>query len=415
MNRIILIGNGFDLAHGYETGYKNFIDDFWRDKFSEYTDPDNPIFDNEFFNFQLINFDYEGKLNSYLSLIKGLETGKVSGEFKNEILKTISEIDHIDKWVDIENEYYNHLKSTINHKYWKKEVKKINAWFKAISDELIKYLEKVSSNSELIDTITKEKISSKMYSKLDFNDCSSTYFNKRLRLEVEKFQTNLRRKKNNSSSSVKLSELDERLFTHLNGDDPKSFSKKIRELMLSVDARAYFDLSIREVLFLNFNYTNTHTNYKNNQLANRDNSQTLSISIHGALNNKIKNPIIFGFGDELDENYKTIENLNDNHYLENIKSIKYLETENHKDLISFVDSDDFQIFIFGHSCGISDRTLLNKLFEHPNCSSIKVFYHQIDKESDNYTDVIRNISRNFNNKSMMRDRVVNKRYCKPLI
>ncbi len=29
MNRIILIGNGFDLAHGLETSYKDFIDDFW--------------------------------------------------------------------------------------------------------------------------------------------------------------------------------------------------------------------------------------------------------------------------------------------------------------------------------------------------------------------------------------------------
>ena len=29
MNRIILIGNGFDLAHGLKTGYKDFIDSYW--------------------------------------------------------------------------------------------------------------------------------------------------------------------------------------------------------------------------------------------------------------------------------------------------------------------------------------------------------------------------------------------------
>jgi hypothetical protein len=29
MNRIILIGNGFDLAHGMKTSYRDFIDDFW--------------------------------------------------------------------------------------------------------------------------------------------------------------------------------------------------------------------------------------------------------------------------------------------------------------------------------------------------------------------------------------------------
>jgi len=32
MNRIILIGNGFDLAHGLETRYGHFINDFWERK-----------------------------------------------------------------------------------------------------------------------------------------------------------------------------------------------------------------------------------------------------------------------------------------------------------------------------------------------------------------------------------------------
>ena len=29
MNRIILIGNGFDLAHNMKTSYSHFINDFW--------------------------------------------------------------------------------------------------------------------------------------------------------------------------------------------------------------------------------------------------------------------------------------------------------------------------------------------------------------------------------------------------
>ena len=32
MNTIILIGNGFDLAHGLKTSYRNFIDGFWESK-----------------------------------------------------------------------------------------------------------------------------------------------------------------------------------------------------------------------------------------------------------------------------------------------------------------------------------------------------------------------------------------------
>ena len=31
MNRIILIGNGFDLAHGLKTSYAHFIDWYWKE------------------------------------------------------------------------------------------------------------------------------------------------------------------------------------------------------------------------------------------------------------------------------------------------------------------------------------------------------------------------------------------------
>ena len=68
----------------------------------------------------------------------------------------------------------------------------------------------------------------------------------------------------------------------------------------------------------------------------------------------------------------------------------------------------------GHSCGNSDRTLLNTLFEHKNCISIKPFYYQKANGSDNYLEIVQNISRNFTNMKLMRDRVVNKEFCKPL-
>ena len=77
------------------------------------------------------------------------------------------------------------------------------------------------------------------------------------------------------------------------------------------------------------------------------------------------NHIIFGYGDEMDDDYKTISKLNDNDYLTNIKSIRYLETDKYRQLLRFINSDYYQIYIMGHSCGNSDRTLLNTLFEHP--------------------------------------------------
>jgi hypothetical protein len=159
---------------------------------------------------------------------------------------------------------------------------------------------------------------------------------------------------------------------------------------------------------LNFNYTATANKYIQNK------SSVAEINhIHGELSNP--ESVIFGYGDELDENYKKLSNLNDNEYLRNFKSIKYLESDRYRKALQFIDAAPYQVFIMGHSCGNSDRTLLNTLFEHPNCVSIKPFYY-VNKESgkDNYLDIVQNISRNFTDAKKMRDRVVNKMYCQPL-
>jgi hypothetical protein len=158
---------------------------------------------------------------------------------------------------------------------------------------------------------------------------------------------------------------------------------------------------LEEGLILDFNYTNTTDMYK----------QT-TIRIHGKLD--CPKSIIFGYGDELDEHYKKLSNLNDNQYLTNMKSIRYLESGNYRDLLRFINAAPYQIYIMGHSCGNSDRTLLNTLFEHENCVSIKPFYYQKDEDNDNYSEITQNISRNFTNMQSFRDKVVNKTLCEPM-
>ena len=101
--------------------------------------------------------------------------------------------------------------------------------------------------------------------------------------------------------------------------------------------------------------------------------------------------------------------------LQHIKSIRYLETDNYRRLMEFVESEPFQIIIMGHSCGTSDGTLLNTLFEHRNCISIvPYYYYDKKKEEDHHLELIQNISHHFNDMKLLRDRVVNKEYCEPL-
>lgn len=132
-----------------------------------------------------------------------------------------------------------------------------------------------------------------------------------------------------------------------------------------------------DTMILNFNYTHTAE-----KLYARD--KDLIINIHGELNSD-KNPIIFGYGDELDDDYKRIEKLQDNDFLENIKSVHYHETSNYRRLLEFIESEPYQVITMGHSCGNSDRTLLHTVFEHPNCISVKVYYHLREDGTDDYS------------------------------
>ena len=159
-------------------------------------------------------------------------------------------------------------------------------------------------------------------------------------------------------------------------------------------------------MLLNFNYTNTPFQYIGDSL-NVDLNY-----IHGHIEKP--HSVIFGYGDELDENYNRLKEQNNNEYMRHVKSINYMESDNYKKMLAFIESAPFQVCIMGHSCGKSDRTLLNTIFEHRNCVSIKPYYYQKADGTDNYIELVQNISRNFTDMKLMRDRVVNKTYTEPL-
>lgn len=160
------------------------------------------------------------------------------------------------------------------------------------------------------------------------------------------------------------------------------------------------------VYFLNFNYTNSLQKILSYPQRKRK-ITTFHNHIHGEVNNEY-NPIIFGFGDEYDESYKEIEKKKDNQFFEHIKSFKYLNTPNYHNLLRFLEADNFQVFIYGHSCGLSDKTMLKQIFEHENCKSIKIFYYKNKEGRDDFEQKTMEISRHFDNKGLMRKLIINK-------
>lgn len=417
MNRIILIGNGFDLAHGLKTGYKDFTDSYWTDyglkiyngyerwQTSSYGTVNLRPYKDDFVSFQVKdkNVPVPYKLgpsceveNPYSELCDFLNnvnenSYRITGHltFKNKFFEHISNQCALLNWVDIENEYYEALKKllkTDNAQARSQSVKKLNEEFNAVKELLEKYLTEVSQS----EVDAKESISNAFKAKINLEDVAVTKRGKFQELFVEA-----------ALSHRLVSTHPQAYYAHALETVRKSEREKIRQSMGN-------EFTPSKTLILNFNYTNTAE-----RLYAQDGGHEV-INIHGELNKK-DNPIIFGYGDELDDDYKTIEKLQDNDFLENIKSVNYHKTRNYRRLLDFIHSGLFQVYVMGHSCGNSDRTLLNTLFEHENCASVRVFYHQKDEEKDDYSNLIRNISRNFNDKARMRDTVVNWENCSPLV
>ena len=171
------------------------------------------------------------------------------------------------------------------------------------------------------------------------------------------------------------------------------------------------DLQPTNICFLNFNYTPILNKY----IEQIKTIPTINIPIHGELEGDdiTKQSLVFGYGDELDKDYLEFENMNNDALFAHIKSFKYLHFDHYRSMLEFVNRAPFQVHIYGHSCGLSDRTLLNTIFENENCISIKNFYYS-NNGKDDYEQKSYAIARHFKNKADLRAKVVNKTKCQPM-
>lgn len=413
MNRLILIGNGFDIAHGLPTKYSEFINNYWENTISEIEELGQTKYENDEILIEFLPMNFNKNM-SYHDLLKSLKERSLEIVFKNKFLGIISKKLSINSWVDIEKEYYRLLKELISDDSY--SIIDLNNDFNRIKELLNSYLTKIENdsgerNKDLLIRIN-GNIGGKIYAPYELKDFSEEYKEYRSKYELSK----LEKVKENMVSYENMDKKLKLINIALKGIFT---SKAMKDILMSYKSNGLFNFIPDETLVLNFNYTTTERYYgRPRDFENYNNdfvTKSSLIHIHGEIDIYKKSPIIFGFGDELDEEYKSIENLDDNNYLENIKSINYQDSKNYKNLLEFLNNDHYQVFVMGHSCGISDRTLLNTIFEHDNCSSIKPFYFEDEDGKDNYSDIVRNISRNFNSKVKMRDRVTNKEYCESMI
>ena len=417
MNRLVVIGNGFDLAHGLKTSYADFINWYWdyrmhmfantysseskdylccfKTKFGEDGRElwSTIAFSHNYFNSTLGKV-YIGKdiITSIIDDKKNYET-KFS-PFFSRIIQSIE----TKGWVDIENEYYKLLTEyalpALHVSAGKESVKDLNEQLLYIQQLLMQYLNEV----EKVGTNAIKQINNEIYAPISTCDISI----EKQHVATESYNWWLQQ---NERLLIQKAErfglnVDEKI------SEVNHYKEKVNLRNYGfADSPSIFRLP-DNICLVNFNYTHTVNLYWNKNVASL-------IHIHGRLDEP--QGVIFGYGDEKDENFKRLQNLNNGECLKNVKSMRYLESVNYRNVLGFMEMAPFQVYIMGHSCGNSDRTLLNTIFEHKNCVSIKPYYYEKEDGTDNYIEIIQNISRNFTDMKLMRDRVVNKTQCEPLV
>lgn len=347
-NRLVIIGNGLDLALGFETSYSHFILAYIKNTASTLLKGENlknalfkvnPIFigTNIPGNFMMDLYNYKDvkELVEFLKFNAGFEP---INTFFEKIIDNYSK----SNWIDIEQHYYDTLKEHYFNEFKKN-----------------KFIANVKSLNECMDALA-----------FALNDYISN-----LKIRI----------------------------THEHRDKFLNFLEALNEPLPYYVQKLMEDFNREkppeEIMFVNFNYTNTIKELLRFPIGNK---KFRHINIHGKVDND-ENPIIFGYGDDIADEYHELESANEVELLRKIKSFQYPKTTNYHQLLGFLESGDFDIYIIGHSCGLSDRTLLKTIFEHKRCIAIRIFHY--DEEKEHFLKRIE-ISRHFDDKIKMRQRLL---------
>lgn len=366
LNKLFIIGNGFDLSLGLKTKYEDFIYTLFYNTLHDaiYSETKqingsklgygtshgsasiNGFAENSFMSITILTkyaFKPDDLKKRFRDLKPFLEeftkSDQINIKIKNSILKETF-LNLTENWVDMEGVYFELLKTQLKIGFMANEETKLQP------DRNKDFWKKIKSNVQRLNNELKE-ISDKLKEYL-LGDISTKGLNHQIDEHIPIFK---------------------RPVVETDGTTHKAAA----------------------IHLLNFNYTNTIERCC-------DPIEFQINRIHGTLDEEI----IFGYGDEMDKVYKEIEELNENSFFEHIKSFGYFRNDRYRKLLGFMAHSPFQVNIYGHSCGLSDRVLLNEIFEHENCHSIRV-YHIGEKD---YINKTMEISRHFNSNQLLRNRIL---------
>lgn len=159
MNQLVIIGNGFDLAHGLKTSYQDFIVWYLNKTVTSVINEGHYVDSLMTCSAKTINFkNFKGhqiisikEFNDFWGRLSGYKKVNERNIYMNQLL-----LESINGWIDIENFYYKNLvrlnrmyTDSQNSKELKKSLRDLNTFMDGIKVQLNEYLTELGSEIKL--------------------------------------------------------------------------------------------------------------------------------------------------------------------------------------------------------------------------------------------------------------------------
>ena len=165
MNRLVIIGNGFDIAHGLKTSYTDFINWYWEKRLNALLTENSAVSGDCLCKLEIknttecpnwFNFFYSHSFRDLLTGKWKYPPSDIIGGIKEKtndfsvkcsfFFETILQSIETRGWVDIENDYYQLLKRCSESKDCGYTVKELNMQLGFLQEKLIEYLGSIGTN-----------------------------------------------------------------------------------------------------------------------------------------------------------------------------------------------------------------------------------------------------------------------------
>lgn len=355
--KILIIGNGFDLAHKMPTSYADFANFYIENKIV-------PEIEGTFLNKPTSN-DFFKPI-----FLKSLRNRGLKSQLSKD--------------------------SLINELYWSAASKKPH-----------QLANKLKENTNQIDTIISNTFLGKLYrGNYDhWFDIEHAFFQEIL---IHKNTADRRQDSNRlvaKEGMIKLNreflEIKKALFEYL--ETVRVKKNHVVQHFLDTHLKG-----VSEVYILNFNYTSTIEQY----ILEYTRNQNIETNyIHGSLDD---DHIIFGYGNDKDPVYDEIKNLEIDEFLKHFKPIEYQNHNSYGQLYerALDKFKSYDVLVIGHSLGTTDKTLLSEILNTPKlgkliCCKRKDLEHQPELVQEEFTKLNMKASRIFSDELTKRKKMVN--------